>query len=77
MQRGATRDAEPAYGPTGGLYRNPSYHVANLGASWRLGRMVTLQARGQNLFDAAYEEVLGFPAPRRTAYAGVRLAAGR
>ncbi|MCC7243827.1 MAG: TonB-dependent receptor [Acidobacteria bacterium] len=77
MQRGATRDAEPAYGPTGGLYRNPSYHVANLGASWRLGRMVTLQARGQNLFDAGYEEVLGFPAPRRTAYAGVRLATGR
>jgi len=30
-----------------------------------------------NLFDRAYEEVLGYPAPRRTAYVGVRLAASR
>ena len=30
-----------------------------------------------NLFDERYEEVFGFPAPGRTAYVGVRIAAGR
>ncbi|MGE0464574.1 MAG: TonB-dependent receptor [Vicinamibacterales bacterium] len=75
--RGEALDAEPAWGPTGGLYTNPGYTTANLGGSIRLARSVTVQARVLNLFDRAYEEVLGYPAPRRTAYVGVRLAAGR
>lgn len=77
MMRGRTLDAEPAFGPTGGLYETPAYTVAHLGASVRLARAATVQARLQNLFDTSYEEVLGFPAPRRTVYVGVRLAAGR
>ncbi|MDH4065017.1 MAG: TonB-dependent receptor, partial [Acidobacteriota bacterium] len=77
MRRGATLDAEPAFGPTGGLYQNPAYTVANLGASVRVASWATLHARVQNLFDENYEEVLGYPAPRRTVYAGVRVAAGR
>ena len=75
--RGATLDAEPAFGPTGGLYTNPASAVANFGGSFRLARGLALQARVLNVFDTAYEEVLGFPAPRRTAYVGVTLAAGR
>jgi outer membrane cobalamin receptor len=75
--RGETLDAEPAFGPTGGLYENPGYAVANLGASFDLARGVVLQGRMMNLFDARYEEVLGYPAPGRTFYVGVRLAAGR
>jgi outer membrane receptor protein involved in Fe transport len=75
--RGETLDADPAWGPTGGLYVNPGYAVTNLGASVRVARGVTLQGRVLNLFDRAYEEVLGYPAPRRAAYVGVRLAAGR
>jgi len=77
LVRGETLDAEPAWGPTGGLYTNPGYGTASLGASVRLAGGVTVLARVLNLFDRAYEEVLGYPAPRRTAYVGVRLAAGR
>ena len=33
--RGEALDAEPAFGPSGGLYPNPGYTVANLGGSWR------------------------------------------
>ncbi len=75
--RGETLDAEPAWGPTGGLYDNPAYTVANLGGSVQVMRGVSVTARVLNLFDERYEEVLGFPAPRRTAYVGLRLAASR
>jgi outer membrane cobalamin receptor len=77
MMRGETLDAEPAFGPTGGLYENPGYSTANLGASFRVLRGLTVQGRLLNLFDEHYEEVFGFPAPGRTAYVGVRIAAGR
>ncbi len=77
LLRGETLDAEPAWGPTGGLYTNPGYGITNLGASLRIARGITVQGRVLNLFDRAYEEVLGYPAPRRTAYVGVRLAASR
>ncbi|MGE3190475.1 MAG: TonB-dependent receptor, partial [Vicinamibacterales bacterium] len=75
--RGETLDAEPAFGPTGGLYLNPGHAVADLGGSVRLGRGVEAYGRLLNLFDRGYEEVLGYPAPGRTAFVGVRVAAGR
>jgi outer membrane cobalamin receptor len=75
--RGVTLDAEPAFGPGGGLYDNPGRAVADVGGSWRVVRSVTVYARVLNLFNHGYEEVLGYPAPGRTAFAGVRLAAGR
>ena len=77
LVRGETRDAEPAFGPTGGLYTNPGYTVANLGASFEIARGVSVHGRVLNAFDTHYEEVLGYPAPGRTFYAGVRLAASR
>jgi len=77
LLRGDSLDAEPAFGPTGGLYENPGYAVANLGAAVELARGVTVHGRVQNLFDEQYEEVLGYPAPGRTFYVGVRLAASR
>ncbi len=75
--RGEALDAEPAFGPTGGLYLNPGRTVANLGGSWRVVRTVEVFARVLNLFDREYEEVFGYPAPGRTAYAGARVAIGR
>jgi outer membrane cobalamin receptor len=75
--RGRTLDAEPSLGPGGGLFDNPGYAVFDAGGSWRLARGVTVYARVLNLFDRSYEEVLGYPAPGRTAFAGVRLAASR
>jgi outer membrane cobalamin receptor len=75
--RGTTLDAEPAFGPTGGLYDNPGYSVVNLGGSWKPVKAVEAFARVSNLFDRRYEEVLGYPAPGRTAYVGARFAVGR
>lgn len=77
LLRGETLDAEPAFGPSGGLYTNPGYGVTNLGASFRLTRTVDVYGRVTNVFDRDYEEVLGFPAPGRLAFIGVRLAASR
>lgn len=75
--RGETLDAEPAFGPTGGLYRNGGHAVVNLGGSFRPVTAVEIFARALNLFDRGYEEVLGYPAPGRTAYVGARIAVGR
>lgn len=77
LWRGQTLDAEPAFGPTGGLYDNPGYTLANGGLSLRIVPGVTITGRVLNLLGRRYEEVLGFPAPGRTAYVGVRLATSR
>jgi outer membrane cobalamin receptor len=77
QMRGDTLDAEPAFGPTGGLYANPGHAVVNAGGAWRPVKAVEIFARALNLFDRSYEEVLGYPAPRRTAYVGARFAVGR
>jgi outer membrane receptor protein involved in Fe transport len=77
QSRGETLDADPSFGPAGGLFANPGHTVVNLGASWRPLRTVEVFGRLQNLFDRQYEEVLGYPAPGRTAYLGARVAVGR
>lgn len=77
QMRGETLDGEPAFGPTGGLYPNPGFTTVNLGGSWRPVKPLEVFVRALNLFDRDYEEVLGYPAPGRTAYVGVRVAVGR
>jgi outer membrane cobalamin receptor len=77
LSRGITLDAEPSLGPTGGLFENPARAIVDAGGSVRIVRGVEVYGRVLNLFDKHYEEVLGYPAPGRTAFAGVRLAAGR
>src|SRR6185436_8611797 len=75
--RGEALDAEPAFGPTGGLFMNPGHTVVNFGGSWKPVRAVEVFARVLNLFDRDYEAVFGYPAPGRTAYVGARFAVGR
>ena len=75
--RGSTLDSEPAFGPGGGLYENPGRTIVDMGGSFRVVRGVEVFARVLNLFDRQYEEVLGYPAPGRTAFAGVRIATRR
>lgn len=75
--RGAALDAEPAFGPSGGLYANPGHGVADAGGSVHLSRGLDVYARVLNLFDRDYEQVLGYPAPGRTVFAGVRVATRR
>ena len=77
QMRGEALDAEPSFGPTGGLYLNPGHTVANIGGSWRPVKAVEVFARALNLFDREYEEVLGYPAPGRTAFVGARVVVGR
>jgi outer membrane receptor protein involved in Fe transport len=75
--RGEALDAEPSFGPSGGLYENPGRTVADLGGTLRLVRSVEVFARVLNVLDREYEEVLGFPSPGRTAFVGVRVASRR
>lgn len=51
--------------PTG-LVRLAGYTTADLGARLRLTGGLTLSAVAANLFDADYEDAIGFPAPGRT-----------
>jgi vitamin B12 transporter len=75
--RGETLDIEPAFGASGGLYMNGGHTVLNAGGSWRPAKAVEVFVRALNLFDRDYEEVLGYPAPGRTAYVGARFVVGR
>jgi outer membrane cobalamin receptor len=75
--RGETLDVEPNFGTFGGLYENDGYTVVNVGGSWTILRRMTLFGRLVNAFDEAYEDTLGYPALGRTAYVGLRIAAGR
>lgn len=75
--RGETLDAEPAFGPSGGLYENPGRTLVDIGGGYMLVKGIEVFARVLNLLDRDYEEVLGYPSPGRTAFAGVRVAARR
>jgi outer membrane receptor protein involved in Fe transport len=75
--RGETLDAEPAFGPSGGLYENPGRTVVDLGGALRVWRHVEVYGRVVNAFDRDYEDVFGFPSPGRTAFVGVRVATRR
>jgi outer membrane cobalamin receptor len=75
--RGRQRDVEPSLGTFGGLFDAPGYAAWHAGVSWQVVRQVELFGRVNNLFDRTYEEVLGFPAPDRGFFAGLRVAASR
>lgn len=84
--RGAVLDLEPNLGANvcfgldsscRAVFDNPGYAVTDVGATLRLRDGVTVIGRVTNLFDRAYEEVLGFPALGRSAMIGLRVAAGR
>jgi outer membrane cobalamin receptor len=75
--RGLVRDVDPTFGSFGGVYDAPGYIVWDGGASWTITRSLELIGRVTNLLDRAYEESLGYPAPGRGVFAGVRVAAGR
>jgi vitamin B12 transporter len=49
------------------------YVLASLKLGWRLTSSIEAYARVENLFDADYEDVIGYSTPGRTFYAGIRL----
>jgi outer membrane receptor protein involved in Fe transport len=74
--RGRSVAVEPSYGTFGGLFDADGYNVWNAGASWRVTRQLELFGRFENLLDRRYEELFGFPALGRGAFAGLRVLAG-
>ena len=70
--RGATLDAEPAYGYP--FYPNKGYTHADLGFSYRLPHGMEMYGRLNNFLNQRYEEVLGYPALRLNFMAGMRFA---
>lgn len=71
--RGRALDIDPTFGAFGGLFTAPGYASVNAGGAWNATPALQLFARVTNLLDRRYEEVLGFPAAPRSAYAGVRI----
>lgn len=55
---------------------NPGYAVFGAGVDVRAHRALTLFLRGDNLADASYESVLGYPALPRAVMAGARFSLG-
>jgi outer membrane receptor protein involved in Fe transport len=76
--RSRALDVEPTLGTFHpGFFDSPGHQVWTAGAAVRVHRSLEIFGRIDNLFDRVYEEALGFPAPGRAAFAGLRVAAGR
>jgi outer membrane cobalamin receptor len=73
--RGQSLDAEPHWGPSGGLYANPAYALVNAGVAVTLRGRLSVTGRVMNLGNIRYEEVLGYPSPGRILTLGLRVAA--
>jgi vitamin B12 transporter len=58
------------------LSSNPGYATFNLAANFRIDARVTAFARIENLSGKHYQEILGYPALGRAAYAGMRFLFG-
>jgi vitamin B12 transporter len=50
----------------------PAFILVNLNADFRIARSLQVYGRVENAFDRHYEEVYGFVAPARAAYAGIK-----
>lgn len=53
-----------------------SFTLVSLAGSYKVMDHVSLYARGENLLDEHYEEIIGFRAPGIAAFAGVRISFG-
>jgi vitamin B12 transporter len=59
------------------IVRLGSYWLADARVAYSIARGIELFARGSNLFDQRYQDVLGYRTEGRGLYGGIRLAAGR
>jgi vitamin B12 transporter len=53
------------------------YLLASAKIGWRLTQALEAYARAENLFDADYQDAVGYHTPGRTIYAGIRIRLGR
>ena len=73
--RGEMLDLEPNFASS--TYPSEGYAVVSAGATFTITKTLQGYGRITNLFDRAYEDALGFPAPGISGVAGVRIALGR
>jgi len=72
--RSAVRDVDPSWGTFGGMFDAPGYVSWDAGASVAFLSRARLIGRITNILDRRYEETLGYPAPGRGAFLGLRIA---
>ncbi len=60
----------PTYGQ---VVKKGDFTVVNLKGSYRVHKNIEFTASVENLLNRAYEYVLGYPMPKRTYYAGLRI----
>lgn len=63
---------DPAFVDPPAAVRLGSFTLLEVVAAWRVRPGVEIYARGENLLDREYEEVLGYGAPGRAVYGGLR-----
>ena len=56
--------------------RLDDYALASVNLAYRIRGSIEIYARGENLFDADYQDVVGYNTAGRTVYAGLRVAFG-
>jgi outer membrane receptor protein involved in Fe transport len=70
--RGSILDVDPSYGASAGLFQNPGYANLGLNLNYKLGRGLTAYGNLRNALDQHYEEVFGYPSPRRNFVTGLK-----
>jgi vitamin B12 transporter len=73
--RGEMLDLEPNFASS--TYPSEGYAVVSAGGTFTITKTLQGYARVNNLFDRAYEDALGYPAPGMTGVVGVRIAVSR
>ncbi|HSB07879.1 MAG TPA: TonB-dependent receptor [Blastocatellia bacterium] len=77
---GRRRDIDPVFGArfdsNGLAIFNDGYAKLNAAGSYNFNRFLSMFARVENLLNASYQEVLGFPAYRLSFSAGLRVRVG-
>jgi outer membrane cobalamin receptor len=73
--RGEMLDLEPNFASS--TYPSEGYAVVSAGGTFAITKTLQGYARANNLFDRAYEDALGYPAPGITGVVGVRIAVSR
>lgn len=75
--RSNTLDVDPAFGASGGLFRNGGYVRPDAGVEVALSRDVAIYGRLRNFTDEKYMEVYGFQSLRRNFVAGMKFRLGK
>ena len=75
--RSTVRDVDPSFGTFGGIYDADGYVTWDAGGAWTVVAPASLVFRVTNILGRRYEETLGYPAPGRSVFAGLRIAPRR